>query len=107
MCSAQSQQVFGVQPPGLEVGQLEFSWPGKMVSPRLAMYSKRASTQFMFVLADPANSRYLVSSGGRIAAGCPDAARPLQDVHHARNLHPTYSRAAAGDGRKILDFDGK
>jgi len=29
-----------------------------MVSPRLAMYSKRASTQFMFVLADPANSRY-------------------------------------------------
>src|SRR6266700_6988362 len=118
MCSAQSQQVFGVQPPGLEVGQLEFSWPGKMVSPRLAMYSKRASTQFMFVLADPANSRYPLFqvAGGSLR----DAQTQLGHSKMSTTLEiytlpiPEQQRATveklsvlmANDGRKDQNPDG-
>jgi hypothetical protein len=55
----------------------------------------------------PTHSRNPVSICGRIAAGCTGTARPLEDVDHPRNPHPTDARTATGDSRKTFGFDGK
>lgn len=55
----------------------------------------------------PTLARYALSAGRRVAGRGAGATGPRQDVHHARTLHDSTPRLAAGDGGKARGDDGE